>query len=151
MNLLLGVLVFSLLFFQIGVPDYTQVQIGEVMPGSPAAQAGLQKNDIIVTADGKAINDSLQLHDLIYANLDKPIELGLRRGHNPTVTAHRPATVRKARCAGHLHRPRAHSRWVGSTCWLRIARGLRADRLLSCAGATIRGRSAGETFVGLRV
>jgi regulator of sigma E protease len=83
MNLLLGVFVFSLLFFQIGVPDYTQVQIGEVMPGSPAAQAGLQNNDIIVTADGKAINDSLQLHDLIYANLDKPIELGLRRGSDP--------------------------------------------------------------------
>src|SRR5512135_3581687 len=42
MNLLLGVVVFSLLFFQMGVPDYSKVQIGDVLSGSPAAQAGLQ-------------------------------------------------------------------------------------------------------------
>jgi len=41
MNLLLGVVVFSLLFFNIGVPDYSQVQIGDVLTGSPAAQAGI--------------------------------------------------------------------------------------------------------------
>jgi regulator of sigma E protease len=85
MNLLLGIVVFSLVFFQIGVPDYTKVQIGDVMPGSPAAQAGIRANDIIVSANGVAINDSTQLHDVIYANLDKPIELTLRRG-NQTVS-----------------------------------------------------------------
>src|SRR5512138_1243100 len=36
MNLVLGVVVFSLLFFNMGIPDYHQVQIGQVLPGSPA-------------------------------------------------------------------------------------------------------------------
>src|SRR5512136_110176 len=42
MNLFLGVVVFSLLFFNIGIPDYNQVQIGDVLSGSPAAQAGIK-------------------------------------------------------------------------------------------------------------
>ena len=88
MNLLLGIVVFSFLFFQIGVPDYTKVQIDQVMPGSPAAQAGLESNDIVVSADGVAITDTTQFHDIIYGNLDKPIQLTLRRGTGTvTVTA----------------------------------------------------------------
>ena len=80
MNLLLGVVVFSFLFFQMGVPDYTKVQIGDVVAASPAAQAGFKINDVIVTANGVAIHDSTQLHDIIYASLDKPVQFTLRRG-----------------------------------------------------------------------
>jgi regulator of sigma E protease len=88
MNLLLGIVVFSLLFFQIGVPDYTKVQIQTVMDASPAAQAGIQPDDIITSAGGVTITDSTQLHDVIYGNLDKPIQLVLLRGgQTVTVTA----------------------------------------------------------------
>jgi regulator of sigma E protease len=79
MNLLLGVVVFSLMFFQMGIPDFTKVQIGDVLPNSPAEQAGLKANDVFVTANGVAIHDPTQLHDLIYANLDKPILFTVRR------------------------------------------------------------------------
>jgi regulator of sigma E protease len=88
MNLLLGIVVFSFVFFQMGVPDYTKVQIADVGAGSPAAQAGLRPDDIIVAANGQPITDSTQLHDIIYGNLDKPITLTLLRGkQNVTVTA----------------------------------------------------------------
>ena len=88
MNLLLGVVVFSLLFFNIGVPDYHQVQIGAVLSGSPAADAGIQANDIVVSVNRLAVTDPGQLHDIIYANLDTPIEMTLRRGaETVTVTA----------------------------------------------------------------
>jgi regulator of sigma E protease len=80
MNLLLGVVVFSLLFFQMGVPDYTKVQIADVMAASPAAQAGFKANDLVLTANGETINDSTKLHDVIYANLNKPVQFTLRRG-----------------------------------------------------------------------
>jgi regulator of sigma E protease len=80
MNLLLGIVVFSLFYFQTGVPDYTKVQINEVVAASPAEQAGLKVNDVIVTANGVAIHDFTQLHNLIYASLDKPIQFSLRRG-----------------------------------------------------------------------
>ena len=94
MNLLLGVVVFSLLFFKIGVPDYSQVQIGDVLAGSPAAQAGIQINDIVVTANGVTIHDSAQLHDVIYASLDKPIELTLRRGDQTVTVTATPSSTR---------------------------------------------------------
>src|SRR5574341_1974050 len=57
MNLLLGIVVFSLLFFQIGVPDYTKVQIGDVLADSPASKAGIQIDDVVVTANGVTIHD----------------------------------------------------------------------------------------------
>jgi regulator of sigma E protease len=101
MNLLLGILVFSVLFFQIGVPDYTKVQIGDVMADSPASQAGLRANDIIVSANGVAITDSTQLHDIIYGNLDKPIQLALRRA-NQTITVTATPSSNRPQGAGAL-------------------------------------------------
>ncbi len=80
MNLLLGVAVFALLFFQMGIPDYTQVQIDDVLPDSPAARAGIQVDDVVLTVNGAAVNGPAQLHDMIYANLDRPVDLTLRRG-----------------------------------------------------------------------
>lgn len=84
MNLLGAVVVFSLLFYQMGVPDYSKVQIEDVVPTSPAAQAGFQLNDIVLTAGGQTIADPTQLHDVIYANLDKPIVFTVQRA-NQTV------------------------------------------------------------------
>jgi regulator of sigma E protease len=84
MNLLTAVIVFAYLFYQMGIPDYSKVQIGEVMPNSPAAQAGIQANDFVLSVNGKAISDPNTLHDVIYANLDKPVTLTLQRG-NQTV------------------------------------------------------------------
>lgn len=79
MNLLLGVVVFSLLFHQMGVPDYSQVQITDIMPNSPAAQAGIQVRDVVLRANDVPINDPAQLRQIIYSNLDRPIELTLKR------------------------------------------------------------------------
>jgi regulator of sigma E protease len=94
MNLLLGIVVFSLLFFEMGVPDYTKVQVAEVMADSPAAQAGLRPDDIVVAANGKTISDSSQLHDVIYGNLDKPIELTVLRGGKTLVLTATPSSHR---------------------------------------------------------
>jgi len=94
MNLLLGVAVFSLLFYQIGVPDYSQVQIEDVLPGSPAAQAGIQVNDVILTANGVKIDDPAQLHDIIYANLDKPVDFTVRRGGEVVAVSAVPSSTR---------------------------------------------------------
>ena len=96
MNLLLGVVVFSLLFFNMGVPDYHQVQIGDVLSGSPAAQAGIQVSDIVVSVNGVAIRDSGQLHDIIYANLDTPLEVTLRRGTETVTVTATPSSTRPA-------------------------------------------------------
>ena len=96
MNLLVAVVVFSLIFLNIGVPDYNQVQIGAVLEGSPAAEAGVLANDIVSSVNGAAVTDSTQLHDLIYANLDTPVQLGLKRGSESLTVTAVPSSSRPA-------------------------------------------------------
>ena len=88
MNLLTAVIVFTYWFYQIGIPDYTKVQITQVFPGSPAAQAGMQADDIVVSVNGQTVSDANTLHDVIFANLDKPTTFLIQRGSQTvTVTA----------------------------------------------------------------
>jgi len=94
MNLLTAVIVFTYLVYQMGIPDYSKVQIGDVIPNSPAAQAGIQASDIVLSVNGKAISDPTTLHDVIYANLDKPVTLTLQRGGQ---TVHVTATPLSSR------------------------------------------------------
>ncbi len=96
MNLLLGIVVFSFLFYQMGVPDYTKVQIGAVLANSPAAQAGIKVDDIIGTVNGATITDSTQLHDIIYANLDKPVVFTVQRGKQTLTLTATPLSTRPA-------------------------------------------------------
>jgi serine protease Do len=47
------------------LPDRTGALVGGVMPGSPAAQSGLQEGDVIIEMDGKKITEARQLRLLI--------------------------------------------------------------------------------------
>jgi regulator of sigma E protease len=96
MNLLVAVLVFSFIFQNIGVPDYTQVQIGAVLEGSPAESAGVRPNDIVSSVNGVAIADPNQLHDMIYSNLDAPVQLALLRGAETVTVVAVPSSSRPA-------------------------------------------------------
>jgi len=47
MNLLTAVLVYTILFSQMGIPDTHSAVVAAVEPGSPAATAGLMVNDVV--------------------------------------------------------------------------------------------------------
>ncbi len=79
MNLILGVLVYTLIFVQSGIP-LPQVYIEEVMPNSPAAQSGLQVGDRIIRIHGQEVKSTTDARNLIYANLDQPVEILVDRG-----------------------------------------------------------------------
>ncbi|HHT9105840.1 MAG TPA: RIP metalloprotease RseP [Candidatus Wujingus californicus] len=68
--------------FQIGVPFITS-EVGQVMPGSPAWEAGIQKGDKIIEADG---NKDIDFEDLFtVVALSDPaegIDLKVERGNN---------------------------------------------------------------------
>lgn len=86
MNLLVGILIYTTMFSQIGAPDPTRVQVLDVAINSPAAQAGLQKDDIIIEVDDMGIDDSLTLHNNIYDHLGEEISLTyLRNGNTNTI------------------------------------------------------------------
>jgi len=53
MNLLIGVLLFSLVFTEVGQPDTRTVQVIDTSPNSPAAQAGLIAGDVITQINGQ--------------------------------------------------------------------------------------------------
>ena len=91
MNLLLPILLLSIAFM-IPRPVVAggDVKVIEVNPGSPAALAGIQVDDIILTANGHEISNFDELHEVISSNPDSPILIGLKRGEQEIGTTVNP-------------------------------------------------------------
>jgi regulator of sigma E protease len=96
MNLLAGVLVNSMLFAQMGVPALDQVILYEVMPDSPAAQAGLQVDDRILTVDGEQMLDEDQFRESIRSHMDRPMQITVQRGEQTLQFTATPLSSRSA-------------------------------------------------------
>lgn len=79
MNLLAALLIYAFIFFQLGKPDLSRVEIMDVLANSPAQTAGLQAGDVVLTVEDQEINSSEELRSLIYANLGESIELTYQR------------------------------------------------------------------------
>lgn len=82
MNFVLAFVLF-LIYVQVsGVPDEkaTGVEIGEVVAGSPAASAGLQKGDVVQSIDGQAVNGDLsKVTELVNASGGSEVQVSLER------------------------------------------------------------------------
>lgn len=79
MNLLTAVLVYTVLFSQVGIPDSRSAVIAVVDTGSPAEAAGLQVNDVILAAGGQPVTGYESLVSITHDFLDKPLPLVLLR------------------------------------------------------------------------
>jgi len=79
MNLLVGILIYSIMFSQIGSPIVDQVIIMGVSPDSPAEIAGLEKDDLFISINDQSIDSTETLHKLIYANLGNEINVVVAR------------------------------------------------------------------------
>ena len=79
-NLVIAVLLFSVAFFT-GIPEATEtrVVIIQVAPNSPAAEANLQPDDVILKAGGLKVEDRDDLVDFINAHAGETIVLTLER------------------------------------------------------------------------
>jgi regulator of sigma E protease len=78
-NIVTGILLFSVLFTSLGAPDYSKVQIMGISPNSPAALAGLKEGDNILKINGQAITASQQLSTIIQQNLGKEVTITVDR------------------------------------------------------------------------
>lgn len=82
MNFVLAFVLF-LIYVQVsGVPDEkaTGVEIGEVVAGSPAASAGLQKGDVVQSIDGQSVNGDLsKVTELVNASGGSEVQVSLER------------------------------------------------------------------------
>ncbi len=79
MNLLAALVLLSIIFLQLGRPDLTKVEIMDVSPNSPAAEAGLQAGDIVVRVDDEQVDSTEELRSVIYAHLGQTIVIIYQR------------------------------------------------------------------------
>ncbi|OGO49778.1 MAG: hypothetical protein A2Z30_05795 [Chloroflexi bacterium RBG_16_64_43] len=75
-NLLTALVVFTI-GFKIGWPD--RVVILSVVADAPAATAGLQSGDIVLTVNGRQVHQGADLADATYQQLGQPLELVIER------------------------------------------------------------------------
>lgn len=86
-NLLVGVVLYAMIINRLGAPVPDQVQIVEVVSGSPAEQAGLLPGDLIIQVNETEIDGTTSIHNAIYDNLGKTTQITfLRDGESTTVT-----------------------------------------------------------------
>jgi len=94
MNLVLAVIVMAVVFYQgAPVPLYEQqpVVIGTITDGSPAAKAGLQVGDRIVTVNGERVDTWEQLSNRIVPKANLSVTLGYVRDGRPGLVAAVPS------------------------------------------------------------
>jgi regulator of sigma E protease len=98
MNLLVGVLLYAMIFTRIGSPEEIPNQVQIIVPtakeyiDSPANQAGLQSCDFITSANGQVITNTDTLSSAIHANRGKLITLTYLRDGETTEVSLRPRT-----------------------------------------------------------
>ena len=87
MNILIGILLFTLVISQSGFPNEKVVQIAYVEPDSPAYAAGILANDEFVAINGQDVFGMSEVSNFIKENLGQPVEIEFLRGGQPvTVT-----------------------------------------------------------------
>lgn len=79
MNFLLAVFLFFLVYSIVGVPNPDLTEIGEVIPGSEAEQAGLESGDRIAAIEGEEVENWEQIVSIINENPEKELELTILR------------------------------------------------------------------------
>ncbi len=86
MNLLAGVVIYSMIFVRIGEPIFDQVIVLNVDENSPAAAAQLQPGDLLLSVNDEAVTSTSGLHTSIYAHLDEEIAITYEREEQTFIT-----------------------------------------------------------------
>jgi len=89
-NVVVGFMVL-IVGFMVGWPD--RVRVIDVMPDSPAAQAGLRFEDVLVKVNEVEIHDPRDWSDAAYANLGQAMRVEVERGGAPLVFTLTPDTT----------------------------------------------------------
>jgi regulator of sigma E protease len=92
-NVVFAVLAYFLVLVAWGNPALTP-KVGDIIPGEPAAMAGIQKEDMIQSINGQKVVTWNDLLDMVRGSEGKPLTLEvLRQGRVVTITDLRPQRV----------------------------------------------------------
>ena len=73
MNLITAAVIFSIIFYRVGVPDSNRVLVTSVVANSPAALAGFSDGDIFVSGNSQAIKTYDDLRLIVNGSENTPI------------------------------------------------------------------------------
>ncbi len=90
MNLLVGVILSTLIIIRVGEPN--RVAIAEVVADSPAGQAGLLPDDLILRINDQEVKSLEDVRAQIYSNLGKTVTFTFQRSGEPRETSLVPRT-----------------------------------------------------------
>ena len=79
MNLMAAVVIYGIIFSQLGVPDMSVIQIENVVANSPASEAGLAPGDTILAVNDLEVSSYDALRDEIYTNLGEEVTIEFDR------------------------------------------------------------------------
>ncbi|HXW21930.1 MAG TPA: RIP metalloprotease RseP [Rhodomicrobium sp.] len=99
-NFLLGVVIFTGIVLATGIV-YQEAQIACVEPGTPAAKAGLEEGDRIVSIAGKPVKSFEDFSMAVKLNARSPIDIGVERGGKPLNFVATPELT-EGECVGRL-------------------------------------------------
>ncbi len=109
MHFVMAFLLLWTLFSFIGVPNTAKVQIAAISSFdgqlAPAAKAGLQPGDLIVSANGQKITSANQLAGIISKSVGKPVLLSISRDGKVITKAVRPVNASDVTISGQPLRP----------------------------------------------
>ena len=155
MNLIAGVLIYTLIFAQTGVPVVNQVVLVEVSPNSPAAAAGFLAGDLIVSANGEAVTSIDALKEIIQGNLDQPVTVAYERNgvlQTTTVTPSSQRTVEEGATGVLLGNPVQEANLLTSlSLGIRVT-GMYIHEIVTLPARLIQGAIPADQarFVGLK-
>jgi len=78
-NFLLAVVIFAVMFSVVGI-RITEPRVDEVVAGTPAARAGFQAGDVIVSIDGTETESFSDVLRIVSANADRQLAFEVDRG-----------------------------------------------------------------------
>ena len=93
MHFIIAIVLFMIINVAIGIPTGT-TQIGEISNNSPAAAAGFQLEDEIVSIDGTPIAEWEQVLEYVSPRIGEPITIGVERDGTPVALTVTPVDAR---------------------------------------------------------
>ena len=102
-NFLFAVVVSAVLFATIG-QQLTSTVVSEVVPGSAAEAAGIQRGDRIVALNGQAVSRFEDIAALVQLGLGEPLRLKVQRGGSTIELNATPKVVQQVDIFGDTHR-----------------------------------------------
>ncbi len=94
MNLIFAVVLFSIALMIPREVDISRARVGEVVPNSPAAAAGILPGDVVFEVDGRNVQNLGELGYLIRLNMGNTIDMKVKHSSGPNANEFETIPVR---------------------------------------------------------